>query len=204
MPATLLSRTSLTLLERVACSGVLDQLAWAEFVERYGRKVYLWCLHWGLQEADAQDVTQTVLLKLLVRMKEFRYDPSRSFRAWLKTVARRAWQDFVDRQRLRRPSPSGTASWAMLETIEAEEDLTRRLEEQFERELLEQAMQSVQPRVAPCNWQAFCLTTLEGMPAAEAARRLNMKIARVYAARSSIGQLLQEECRRLEEQHESL
>ncbi len=99
------SETSVTLLERVARSGVPDQPAWAEFVDRYGRKVYLWCLRWGLQEADAQDVVQAVLLKLAVHMKAFRYDPARSFRTWLKTVAHHAWRDFVDAQR--RPPRAG-------------------------------------------------------------------------------------------------
>ena len=192
------SETSVTLLERVARSGVPDQPAWAEFVDRYGRKVYLWCLRWGLQEADAQDVVQAVLLKLAVHMKAFRYDPARSFRAWLKTVAHHAWRDFVDAQRRAPSSPGGDGGWAALETAEAREDLARGLEEQFERELLEQAMHAVRPRMAPHNWQAFCLTALEGIAAPEAARRLDMKIARVYAARSTIQQMLQEECRRLE------
>jgi RNA polymerase sigma-70 factor (ECF subfamily) len=188
------SQTSVTLLERVARPGSPDQSAWAEFAERYGRKVYLWCLHWGLQQADAEDVTQTVLLKLAVRMKEFEYDPARSFRAWLKTVAHHAWRDLVDAQR--RAGASGDR--AALETAEACEDLSRNLEEQFERELLERAMQAVRPRVAPHNWEAFRLTALEGVAAPEAARQLGMKIARVYAARSTIQQMLQEEYRRLE------
>jgi len=194
MAGTPPSQTSVTLLQRVARSGIQEQGAWAEFVEHYGRKIYLWCLRWGLQHADAEDVTQTVLLKLSVRMKEFRYDPARSFRAWLKTVTHHAWRDFVDSQQRARLGHA-----AALETAEAREDLARGLEEQFERELLEQAMQVVQPRVAAHNWQAFCLTAVDNVPAAEVARRLDMKIARVYAARSMIQQLLREECRRLEE-----
>jgi RNA polymerase sigma-70 factor (ECF subfamily) len=50
-------RTSPTLLERVR-SAPADQQAWDEFVERYGRKIYAWCRQWGLQETDAEDVTQ--------------------------------------------------------------------------------------------------------------------------------------------------
>src|SRR2546421_9474388 len=90
------SQTSVTLLGRVAQGGAPDQAAWAEFVDRYGRKVYQWCRHWKLQDADAQDVTQAVLLKLAAHMKEYRYDAGRSFRAWLKTVTHHAWKDFLD------------------------------------------------------------------------------------------------------------
>lgn len=192
------SQTSITLLERLARAGTLDQAAWSEFVERYGRKVYLWCLRWRLQDADAQDVTQIVLLKLAARMRTFQYDPARSFRAWLKTVAYHAWRDLVDGQHHGAANQGGAAGRATLETAEAREDLARGLEEQYERELLEQAMEAVRPRVAAHNWRAFCLTALEGEKPADVARQLDMKIARVYAARSTVQQMLQEECRRLE------
>ena len=84
------SRTSASLLARLR-QAPADQEAWAEFVDHYGPKVYGWCRHWRLQEADAQDVTQDLLLKLAGKMQDFAYDPARSFRAWLKTLARHAW-----------------------------------------------------------------------------------------------------------------
>jgi RNA polymerase sigma-70 factor (ECF subfamily) len=101
------SRTHATLLELLARSGGHDQEAWARFVDYYGGKVYSWCLRWGLQDADAQDVTQTVLLKLAGRMKEFTYDPGRSFRAWLKLVAHNTWKDFVGSLRRAAVGPGG-------------------------------------------------------------------------------------------------
>lgn len=52
--------------------------------------VYRWCRRWHLQDADAEDVTQAVLAKLTGKMGSFEYDPARSFRAWLKTVAHHA------------------------------------------------------------------------------------------------------------------
>ena len=193
------SQTRLTLLGRLARSGQADQAAWAEFVDHYGRKVYQWCARWGLQEADAEDVTQIVLLKLAARMKDFAYDPAKSFRAWLKTVAHHAWRDFVDSRRRAAVADGGSAALDLLHTAEAREDLEHRLEEQFDRELLDRAAQLVRLQVAPHNWDAFRLTAFEGVSAAEVARRLDMKVSRVYAARSHIQQRLQEECRRLEE-----
>jgi RNA polymerase sigma-70 factor (ECF subfamily) len=187
------SGTRISLLARLAQSGEPDQAAWADFVDQYGRKIYQWCLHWKLQPADAQDVVQSVLLKLATRMKEFRYDPSRSFRAWLKTVTHHAWKDFADS----RAMPTGTDD--QLQSLAAREDLVQQLEEEYDHELLQQAMEIVRLRAAPHNWKAFCLTALEGVPAEEAARRLQMKIARVYGARSNIQQRLQEEVQRLEE-----
>src|SRR5262249_49682883 len=78
------SRTRETLLGRLRRDPT-DQAAWGEFVERYSPQIYGWCRGWRLQDADAQDVTQEVLVILARRMATFDYDPARSFRAWLKT-----------------------------------------------------------------------------------------------------------------------
>jgi RNA polymerase sigma factor (sigma-70 family) len=196
------SRTHRTLLERLAQSGGRNQAAWSEFVDRYGRKIHWWCLRWRLQDADAQDVTQIVLLKLAQRMKDFTYDPNRSFRAWLKTVSHHAWQDFVESRQTATLATGGDLADDRLDSITARDDLSCELEGLFDLELLETAMQRVRLRAAPHTWMAFSMTAVEGIPAPEVAHRLGMKIARVYAARSTIQQRLQEECRRLESAQE--
>src|SRR5437762_2576102 len=95
MASILHERTRASLLGRVRQDRA-DQAAWSEFVSRYGRQVYEWCRKWKLQEADAQDVTQTVLAKLAEKMRTFTYDPARSFRAYLKTLTHYAWCDFLE------------------------------------------------------------------------------------------------------------
>jgi RNA polymerase sigma-70 factor (ECF subfamily) len=192
------SQTRVTLLERLARSGARDQVAWEEFVEHYGRKIYRWCRQWQVQEADAQDICQTVLLGLARRLQEFSYDPERSFRAWLKTVTRHAWSDFVEaRQRPGRGSGADDVV-EILMSVEAREELVKQLEEQFDHELLEKAMQIVRLEVAPHNWKAFYLTAVEGLEVADVAQQLQMKVARVYAARSNIQQRLRSACQKLE------
>ena len=93
--------TRATLFGRLYRSGAADEDAWREFVDHYGRRIYKWCRHWHLQDADAEEVTQRVLLLLLAKMKDFVYDPSRSFRAWLKTVTHHAWRNLVDSRQMR-------------------------------------------------------------------------------------------------------
>jgi RNA polymerase sigma-70 factor (ECF subfamily) len=192
------SRTHATLLEKLARDGGHDQEAWARFVDQYGPRVSSWCLRWGLQAADVEDVTQNVLTKLAVRMRGFSYDPARSFRAWLKVVVDNTCKDFVGASRRAAVGTGGEEGLGRLETVEARDDLARRLEEQHDAELLEAAMRVVSGRVAPHNWRAFYLTAVEGVPAAEAARLLGMAVARVYAARSTIQRSIGEEYRRLE------
>jgi RNA polymerase sigma-70 factor (ECF subfamily) len=174
-----------------------DQAAWAEFVERYGRRIHGWCCQWGLQDADAQDVAQTVLLKMLLAVQTFRYDPNQRFRAWLKTVTHHAWQDLI---RGRRQIAAGGESAINdpLQSLAARDDLAAWVEGAYEQELLDEALTRVRPRVQPQTWQAFCLTTYEGLTGAEAADRLGMAITSVYKAKSNIQKLLEREVRVLE------
>jgi RNA polymerase sigma-70 factor (ECF subfamily) len=186
------SRTSLGLLARLR-DDPDDPRAWEQFVARYRPRIYGWCCEWGLQPADAEDVAQNVLVKLAAKMRDFRYDPSRSFRAWLKTVTQHAWSDFVDGSRRRAVGHDGR-----LHTLEARADLARRLTDEFDHELMEAAMGAVRQRVAPQTWDAFRLTALEGLAGSEAARRLGMPVANLFVARHRVQQMLREEIQRLE------
>jgi RNA polymerase sigma factor (sigma-70 family) len=192
--------TSPTLLGRLSRLPA-DQAAWAEFAESYGRKIYGWCRHWRLQQADAEEVTQEVLLKLARKMQTFAYDPSRSFRAWLKTVTHHAWRDFVDGRRRTQSGSGDTQVLEMLQTVQAGDNLVEQLDDEFARELLDEALARVRVRVQPHTWKAFQLLAFEGLSGAEAASRLNMKIATVFVARSKVQKMIHEELRSLDGNH---
>jgi RNA polymerase sigma factor (sigma-70 family) len=189
--------TSPTLLGRLS-QDPTDQAAWARFVDLYGPKIYDWCRRRKLQDADVQEVTQNVLLKLAQKMRSFRYDPARSFRGWLRTLTYHAWSDLVASQRPVTLGSSEGSGIALLDTIEAREDLVKQLQEAFDHELLEEAMARVRLRVAPRTWDAFRLTALEGLTGAEVAEQLQMKVATVYVARSEVQKMLKEEIRKME------
>jgi RNA polymerase sigma-70 factor (ECF subfamily) len=191
------SRTSPTLLGRLRDTPT-DQAAWGEFVERYSRKVYGWCRHWGLQKADAEDVTQNVLVDLARQMRTFEYRPSGSFRAWLRTVAHRAWCDLLESRRAATTGTGDTGVLRVLESVAARDDLLRQLDEEYDRELLEEAMKRVQPRVEPQTWEAFRLTALERLSGAEVAGRLGVAVTAVFKAKSRVQKMLQEELHQLE------
>ena len=191
-----LPTTRVTLLARLR-QDPTDQGAWDDFVERYGRHIYQWCRQWKLQDADAEDLTQNILMKLTQKLRAFAYDPSRSFRGWLKTVAYNAWRDFEDGRRARPTAGDGRVQELLL-TLKAREDLAQRLEEAFDLELLETAKVRVRLRVAPHTWEAFRLAALEGLPVAEVAARVDLQVAMVYVAKSKVQKMLQEEIGKLE------
>jgi RNA polymerase sigma factor (sigma-70 family) len=191
-----LPTTCPTLLARLRYDPLSDA-AWDEFIDHYGRHIYRWCRQWDLQDADAEDVTQEVLLKLARKLRDFAYDPKSSFRGWLKTIAHHAWRDFVDSQR-RGQAAADDYTWKRLQSLEAREDLIQRLETAFDYELLEEAKIQVRLRVAPHTWEAFRQVAIEGIPVAEVAANVRMQVAMVYVAKSKVQRMLQEEIRKLE------
>jgi RNA polymerase sigma-70 factor (ECF subfamily) len=175
----------------------LNGPAWDEFVEHYGAHIYRWCRQWKLQDADAEDVTQEILLKLARTLRNFAYNPQSSFRGWLKTIAHHAWRDFVDgRDRIRQIADHQV--WEQLQSAEAREDLIEKLADAFDHELLEAAKVQVRLRVAPHTWEAFRLVALEGLPVVDVAAQVQMQVAMVYVAKSKVQKMLQEEIRKLD------
>ena len=188
--------TSETLLGRLR-RRPRDERAWGEFARRYGAAIHRWCRRWHLQDADAADVTQEVLLKLSRVMSDFEYDPTLRFRSWLKTAAHNAWQDMVKGRREFCMGDSGHSA-AIFHSLEAREDLSTHLEAEWDLELLQHACKRVRLRVHPRTWDAFRLTTLGDLTGQQAAERLGMPLASVYKAKSNVQKLVREEIAAIE------
>jgi RNA polymerase sigma-70 factor (ECF subfamily) len=189
-------QTSPTLLGQLRLNPT-DESAWRKFVELYGGHIAAWCRTWGLQDADAEDVTQATLLRLVNALQSFEYDPTKLFRGWLKTVAYRVWQDLA---RKYRRSPAGVPDGRdPFESVAARDDLSSAIEAAYEKEILDLASARVRLRVQPKTWEAFHLTAVENVPATTAAERLGMKLTTVYKARNNVQKMLREEVRYMEE-----
>jgi RNA polymerase sigma-70 factor (ECF subfamily) len=191
------SSTSLSLLGRLRRTPT-DQEAWGQFVERYGRQVYAWCRQWGLQEADAEVVTQNVLADLARQMRTFEYQPSGRFRSWLRTIAHRAWCDLLAGRKAATTGSGDSAVQDLLASVAAREDFLNHLDAECDREVLELAMNQVRQRVESTKWEAFRLTAQEGLAGAESAERLGLQVTAVFKAKSRMQQMIREEVTKLE------
>src|SRR5262245_51145400 len=102
-PRTPMTDTPATLLDRLRRPG--DPDAWAQFVHLYTPLLYRWAQQLGLGPAEAGDLVQDVFVALLKALPDFQYDRTRSFRAWLCTLAR---NKFRDARRKHAPVPAGS------------------------------------------------------------------------------------------------
>lgn len=145
------STTSVSLLHRMRADEQ-DQDAWQEFVERYGSRIHDWCLNRKLNSADAQDVTQEILLKLAGQMRSFKYNQQRSFRGWLRRMTENAIIDFIRSRRI--DTAKGGSSIISLANEPARVDLVEYLAEVFDLDVMEEAKSRVQKRVTETRWQS--------------------------------------------------
>ena len=187
--------TDLSLLKKLRMRPT-DEVAWREFVERYGEKILAWCRNWGLQDADAADVTQVVLVKMVKSIGKFDKQVG-SFRAWLKTISHHAWYDLIKTRQYKVVKGGETLS-RRLQSEEARDDLGRQIEAAWDQELLQLASDRVRLRVHPNTWSAFDRTAIQGVAGQDVADELGMNLPAVYKARSNVTKLLQEEIQSLE------
>lgn len=172
--------TPATLLDQVRRAD--NHVAWEQFVRLYTPLLLNLARRLGLQDADTADMVQDVFVALVQAMPHFRYDPKRSFRAWLGTVALNRWRD---RLRKRAAVPVGDHHPAWGELISA--DPNEAFEEtEYRATLLSRALAVVRPEFSPGVWEMFRLTVLEGVAPAEAAHRLGATANAVYLARARV------------------
>ncbi|MEM7476866.1 MAG: sigma-70 family RNA polymerase sigma factor [Planctomycetota bacterium] len=176
--------------------------AWEEFVSQYGPKIYNWCQFWKLQQVDAEDITQALLLKLFQQMRQFEYQPSQgSFRSWLKTVTRNAVRDHWRRKKAVTAEKSEV--WEQMLNTPAVEDFSARMEKIFDLELLQFAKLRVKSRVAAHNWKVFELSEKGDMTVQEISAKTGVRVPMVYVAKSKIVRLLKEEVALIEAEYDS-
>ena len=193
--------TSTTLLQRLKDENDTD--AWNDFVNRYSPKVFEWCRKNSLQDSDAADVTQQVLLKLVTTMRSFDYDSRRgSFRGWLKTVTANAVKDLARQWQRRNVRAAGdTVTAEQLSSLadpRALSELSDRIESQYREELLREVEARIRARVKSATWTAWQLTAVEQVSAAEAAKRAGMSVSEVYVAKSRVNKMMRQEVQKLE------
>ena len=183
MAATWTTRGSL--LARLAADPG-DAGEWRSFVKLYAPAVIRWARSHGLQDSDAADVAQDVLVRFWKHAGRFRYDPDRSFRAYLRRMVLSAVSDWSRNRKADPTIPCGDATRAALADAPAREDLAARIERVYDTELLSVAMAAVERRVHSRTWQAFRMLAIDNLPGREVAARLGMDPRHVYVARSDV------------------
>jgi RNA polymerase sigma-70 factor (ECF subfamily) len=194
--------TRQSLIDRVR--NARDDAAWREFVSIYEPLVYRVARRQGLQDADAQEITQEVLIAVAGAID--RWQPTReqgAFRAWLFRITRNLTLNLLVKQQ-RQVRGTGDTAWLrrLDEIPEPSAEESAVFQEEYRRQLFRQAAQQVKPAVEEKTWQAFWSTCIEGHSIQSIARQLQMSVGSVYAARSRVTARLNAALRQMEREQE--
>ncbi len=176
-----------------------DSDAWSEFLRDYGPMIYRFVRSRGLQDADAVDLMQDVLRSVGMAISRLEYEKEKGgFRAWLFTITRNKLYTYFQKRKRIGPTGNDTTQFEMLnQAADGADDLEHQWEIEHQRQLLSRAVEIVKPQIESKTWEAFRMTAVDGMSAAEVSRKLNMKSGSVYVARSRVTAKLRAEVERL-------
>ncbi len=159
--------------------------AWETFLSIYKPAIFRFAKSRGLQDADASDVTQQVLIA--VHNSILDWDNGRekgSFRGWLFRVTRNlAAKALRDKRKHQRPTELADVS---LDIEQQDEGTSSALLLEYRRGLFQWAASVVKAQIEPRTWQAFWRTGIEGKRPAEVAHDLQMSVGAVYAAKCRV------------------
>ncbi|HET6880829.1 MAG TPA: sigma-70 family RNA polymerase sigma factor [Pirellulales bacterium] len=177
--------------------------AFRRFTGKYLPRMKVCCRGLGMQDADADDICASVLLRFLERgeFRKFVFDSKEKFNHWLNTVVRHAVFTFV-RDRGRQPdawSVGNSGVQRSLDSVAAQvaDELAECCRDDLARG--ERARTIVRERVDAKTMRAFELMFYDERKGADVAAELGMSLTAVWKARSRVAKMLQEEFRKLED-----
>ena len=170
-----------------------DQASWHEFIEIYRPIILRLARQKGMQDADAEDVAQQVLMAVAKALEQRGHDHKRAkFRTWLGRVAHNAILNALTRGKPDRGS-GDSAIRALLTEHEShagpESDLLRL---EYRREVFRWAAKKVRKEFRQATWDAFWLTAVEGRAVEVVAEELAISRGAIYTARSRVVRRIQE------------
>ena len=167
-------------------SDVADVEAWEEFSEVYRPLVVRMARAKGLQQADAEDLAQTVLISVSKAIE--RWDPNgpAKFRTWLKRITDNATLNALTRAKPDRAAGS-TSVTQLLNTAPHPQDANSALLQlEYRREVLHWAARKIRDEFTETTWKAFWLTAVDGQPAEAVGKVLGRNRGSIYAAKSRV------------------
>lgn len=170
-----------------------DQHAWLEFVTRYDPVIRQACQRFRFDPDTLEELCQRIWIALAQRLRTFEYDPTRTFRGWLRRFCESRAIDYL---RTRQSDRAVAFPSELVDNLT--EPLDRDSDEEFESrrpallERTEQVQNQVRGRVGERTWIVFWEIAVEGASFRETAQAMGMSYAATFAAHKRVSKLLRE------------
>jgi len=170
-----------------------DHEAWVEFVSLYEPVIYRLLRKAGLEDVDARDVLQELLLAVSRNIERWRFGREHgSFRGWLRRVTRNLVISWIRRQKRQVVTlPVDLDSLLESSSIAVGPD-TDAFDAELRRSQFHRASETVRQEVQPRTWEAFWEVAIVGTSVADAAVKLGMTTGAVRVAKCRVVARLRE------------
>ena len=146
--------------------------AWECFTAIYRPVVYRLARTRGLQDADADDLAQQVLLAVARAIPDWqRNNPQTRFRHWLHRIARNAILNALTRTP-KEPAIGGSGFMTLTHGVSQPDDIKTQVELEYRRQVYRQAAEIVRDAIQEQTWQIFVMTIIEGKSTESGAEKM--------------------------------
>jgi RNA polymerase sigma factor (sigma-70 family) len=198
-----LAPTRQSLLERLR--DLDDNASWQEFFDTYWKLIYCAAAKAGLSDTEAEEVVQETVIGVARNMECFRYDPRQcSFKGWLMHVTERRIIDHLRKRQTRprsfEPLSADTSTHDDAPQIPdpaAARAFEGMWEEEWQKNLVDAAMERVKRTVKAEHYQIFYLSTVKNMAARDIGQLLGISAAKVYVVSHRVARLAKREVQML-------
>lgn len=185
--------TSLSLLERLRQSP--ENEGWNRLADLYAPLIRAWLRRYDVQDSDANDLVQEVLLAVSKDLGKFEHagQPG-AFRGWLKAILVNRLRKFW-RARDRRPQARGDSDMdaRLAQLNDPASDMSQIWDREHDQYVLRQLMALVEPHFESKTWEAFRRVALEGGKPDAVAQKMGISLNAVCLAKSRVIRRLRQE-----------
>lgn len=176
-----------------------NRAAWEQFVSIYRPVIFRTAVARGMQEPDAQDLAQQVLLAVASAIGRWEQrGESTRFRHWLRAVTRNAIVNALTRGPKDRAVGGSSIQALLVQHQQPDPETESIIDWEYRRQLYRQAARIVRGDVQGDTWRAFELTVIDGNSNRTAAELLGKSLGTIYTARCRIMQRLRDVIAELE------
>jgi len=165
--------------------------AWEQFTAIYRPVIYRLARTRGMQDADADDLAQQVLLAVGRAIPDWQSNKQQSrFRHWLHRITKNAILNALTRTP-KDPAVGGSGFMNLIHGVSKPDNIELQLELEYRRQVYRQAAEIVRNAVQEQTWRVFMMTIIEGQSTESVARQMSTTIGNVHAIRSRVMRRLQ-------------
>ncbi len=186
-----MNETSLSLLNCLCRSP--ESESWNRLVEMYGPLIRMWLRKYDVQDGDADDLVQEVLLAVSKDVAKFDHGgrPG-AFRGWLKAILVNRLRKFW-RSRDRRPRGDADIDARLAQLDDPASEMSQIWNRQHDQHVLRQLLALAEPHFTSSTWRAFCRVALDGEKPGVVAEELGISLNAVVIAKCRVISRLRQE-----------